>query len=393
MTNGTRQAVLVDGIRTVVGKAGKSLRKRSAVQLLEHVIVSICKKTNISTQEVEQFIIGHGYVHGNGLNSARQASLRAGARQESSGQVVIQACGSSLQAIWQAVLAVNHEPELITIAGGVESMSTIPHLLNMRTSDLYGHQQLRDALIADGLECSVSHYLMGQLAEKIASKYEINRTDQDEYALHSHQKASRAEQLGHFNAERMIFPELSADESIRHDASLEKLMKLPTIFEEYGTVTPGNACPMNDAACVLLVMDEQIALDHGYQDYFRIIGQAVCGVDPIWMGLGPVPATNKALFRAGLTLQDIDWIELNEAFAAQVLGVICEWEQFVPDVESKINPLGGAIALGHPVGATGAILVNRAMQGLRRTQKQYGLITLCMAGGMGWSMIIERITR
>lgn len=386
------KAVIVDGIRTPVGKAGKSLKDLPASQLGESVIRSLCKRNHVHSHEVDQFIFGHGYVHGGGLNSARQASLAAGAVPESTAHIVIQACGSSLQAIWQAALAIEWEESQRIIAGGMESMSRVPHLLNLREGHTFGHTSVRDAMLSDGLTCSICHQQMGVLAEKIAERYEISREEQDEYAIESHRKAYVAEQNGWFRAERNApLNGLLYDESIRTSIDRMKMAALPTVFDGYGTVTAGNSCPMNDGAAAVLMISEAEAVRLGYQTAYRIIGQAVAGVDAEWMGIGPVPAVEQALKQAGLTLSQMDWIELNEAFAAQVLGVVSHWQEDVPDILRKINPLGGAIALGHPVGATGAILVTRTMHGLYRTGGRYGLITLCMAGGMGWAMIIERI--
>lgn len=390
------EVVLVSGVRTAVGAFGKSLKNVKARELGRQVLGQLMEKSSIEKNDVDEIVFGHGYVHGGGLNSARIASQQAGFPKEVPAYVVIKACGSSLKAITNATATIASGQEDIIIAGGVESMSNVPYLVKNRWGTKFGHIELEDALLSDGLTCSLGNEHMGVTAERLAEQYGISRKDQDAFAYESHKKAVRAIESGKFDEEivpihinqRNKVEIFSEDESVRKNIDRTKLENLAPVFKKGGSITAGNACPMNDGAAAVLMMSKQMAEEKGLQPLMKVKAYASAGVDHKVMGIGPVPATKKALEKAGLTLDDIGLIELNEAFAAQALSVIKELELPM----EKVNVNGGAIALGHPVGATGAKLTVTLMYEMLRSGTRYGLVTLCMAGGMGISVIYENMT-
>lgn len=390
------EVVLVSGVRTAVGAFGKSLKNVKARELGRQVLGQLMEKSSIEKNDVDEIVFGHGYVHGGGLNSARIASQQAGFPKEVPAYVVIKACGSSLKAITNATATIASGQEDIIIAGGVESMSNVPYLVKNRWGTKFGHIELVDALLSDGLTCSLGNEHMGVTAERLAEQYGISRKDQDAFAYESHKKAVRAIESGKFDEEivpihinqRNKVEIFSEDESVRKNIDRTKLENLAPVFKKGGSITAGNACPMNDGAAAVLMMSKQMAEEKGLQPLMKVKAYASAGVDHKVMGIGPVPATKKALEKAGLTLDDIGLIELNEAFAAQALSVIKELELPM----EKVNVNGGAIALGHPVGATGAKLTVTLMYEMLRSGTRYGLVTLCMAGGMGISVIYENMT-
>lgn len=388
--------VLVAGVRTAVGAFGKSLRHTSAARLGRYVLDGLIERTGLPREEVGEIIFGHGYVHGGGLNAARIASQHAGFPKGIPAYIVIKACGSSLKAITNASLAIAAKQESVVIAGGVENMSRVPYLVKNRWGGRLGHLQMEDALLSDGLICSLVSEHMGLTAERLAEQYGISREQQDQFALQSQQKAVKAAAAGNFQEE--IIPVavkgrlgqeklFNKDESVRKNVTKESLSQLPAVFKEGGTVTAGNACPMNDGAAAVLMMSRQYAEKKGFKPLLKVVAFASAGVEPGVMGIGPVPSTKKALDKAGLSLNDIGRVELNEAFASQALAVIGELG-LNPDI---VNVNGGAIALGHPVGATGAKLTVTLMHEMLRSQVKYGLVTLCMAGGMGLTVIYENL--
>ncbi|AMA73058.1 MULTISPECIES: thiolase family protein [Aneurinibacillus] len=391
-----KEAVIVAGARTPVGAFGKSLRDVPAVELGVQVLEGLMTKTSLKKEEVNEIIFGHGYVHGGGLNSARIASQRAGFPRSAPAHVVIKACGSGLKAITTAALTIAAGQEDVVIAGGVESMSNVPYLVKNRWGSKFGNIEMEDALLADGLICSLENEHMGMTAERLAERYGISREEQDKFAYDSHKKALQAIENGHFNDEivpvkvtgRKEVQLFTTDESVRADINLDSLAQLRPVFKKDGTITAGNACPMNDGAAAVLMMSREKAEEKGLTPLLKVKAFASAGVEPNIMGIGPVPATRKALEKAGLKLEDIGRIELNEAFAAQALAVIKELD-LNPDV---VNVNGGAIALGHPVGATGAKLTVTLMNEMLRSGVKYGMVTLCMAGGMGLSVIYENMT-
>ncbi|USK79322.1 thiolase family protein [Peribacillus frigoritolerans] len=389
------EVVIVAGARTAVGSFGKSLRNVKATELGRQVLEGLMENSGLGKEKVNEVIFGHGYVHGGGLNSARISSQLACFPHSVPGHVVIKACGSGLKAITNAALTIAAGQEDVIIAGGVESMSNVPYIVKNRWGGKFGNLTMEDALLADGLICSLENDHMGITAERLAEKYGIRREEQDQFAYQSHKKAWKAIEEGRFNREiislkikdRKGLQIFNHDEGVREDIHLDQLASLQAVFKNEGTITAGNACPMNDGAAAVLLMSRQQAEEKGLKPLLKIKAFASAGVEPGVMGIGPVPATRKALEKAGLSLGDIGLIELNEAFAAQALAVIKELD-LNPDI---VNVNGGAIALGHPVGATGAKLTVTLMHEMLRSQVKYGMVTLCMAGGMGLSVIYENM--
>lgn len=389
------EVVIVAGARTAVGSFGKSLRNVKATELGRQILEGLMENSGLGKEKVNEVIFGHGYVHGGGLNSARISSQLACFPHSVPGHVVIKACGSGLKAITNAALTIAAGQEDVIIAGGVESMSNVPYIVKNRWGSKFGNLTMEDALLADGLICSLENDHMGITAERLAEKYGIRREEQDQFAYQSHKKAWKAIEEGRFNREiislkikdRKGFQIFNHDEGVREDIQLDQLASLQAVFKNEGTITAGNACPMNDGAAAVLLMSKQQAEEKGLKPLLKIKAFASAGVEPGVMGIGPVPATRKALEKAGLSLGDIGLIELNEAFAAQALAVIKELD-LNPDI---VNVNGGAIALGHPVGATGAKLTVTLMHEMLRSQVKYGMVTLCMAGGMGLSVIYENM--
>ncbi|MGO4889690.1 thiolase family protein [Anaerobacillus sp. MEB173] len=390
------EVVIVGGVRSPVGAFGKGLKNVTANELGKQVLNRLMDKVQLDKADVNEVVFGHGYIHGGGLNSARIASQMAGFPNEVPAHIVIKACGSSLKAITTAAATIASGQEDVVIAGGVESMSNVPYILKNRWGTKFGNVVTEDALLADGLQCSILNEHMGITAERLAKQYEISREEQDQFAFASHNKAAKAIDDGKFEEElcpikvqtRKGSSYFERDESVRKDISLEKLDELRPVFQKDGHITAGNACPMSDGAAALMLMSEDKAKEKGLTPLVKIKAYASAGVDPKVMGIGPVPATKKALGKAGLSIEDIGRIELNEAFAAQALAVIKE----LGINPNNVNVNGGAIALGHPVGATGAKLTVTLMHEMVREKVRYGMVTLCMAGGMGLAVIYENMT-
>lgn len=389
------EVVIAAGVRTAVGAFGKSLRDVPAIELGRQVLAGLMSRTELAADQVEEVIFGHGYVHGGGLNSARVSAVQAGFPASLPGHVVIKACGSGLKAITGAAAAIAAGQQDIVIAGGVESMSGVPYVVKNRWGSKFGMVPMEDALLADGLICTLGQEHMGITAERLAEQYGISREEQDRFAFDSHCKANEAISKGRFAQEivplevrgRQGISRFEQDESPRSDIALEKLGKLQPVFKEGGTVTAGNACPMNDGAAAVLLMSREQAERKGMKPLVKVRAYASAGVEPGVMGIGPVPAVRKALQKAGLSLEEIGLVELNEAFAAQALAVIKELELS----PGRVNVNGGAIALGHPVGATGAKLTVTLIHEMLRSGVKYGMVTLCMAGGMGMAVIYENV--
>lgn len=391
-----QDAVIVAGVRTAVGAFGKTLKNVEAKELGRQVLEQLMDKTNFPKSAVEEVIFGHGYVHGGGLNSARIASQQAGFSEETPAYVVNKACGSSLKAITNATASIQTGQNDVIVVGGTESMSNVPYIVKNRWGTKFGNIEMEDALMADGLTCSLGNEHMGVTAERLAENYHISREEQDDFAYNSHIKAAKAMADEKFQDEMVPIEVKSRkgnvtftkDESVKILIDRDKLATLKPVFKKGGMVTAGNACPMNDGAAALLMMSRERAEIEGLNPLVKVKAYASAGVHHSVMGVGPVPATKKALEKAGLTLDDIGLIELNEAFAAQALAVIKELHLD----ESKVNVNGGAIALGHPVGATGAKLSVTLIHEMIRSKTKYGLVTMCMAGGMGITVIYENMT-
>ncbi|WP_148715199.1 acetyl-CoA C-acetyltransferase [Chitinolyticbacter meiyuanensis] len=388
--------VIVAAQRTAIGNFGGALAKVSAPELGAIVIKALLDKTGVAGEAVSEVILGNVLTAGLGQNPARQALRRAGLPDAVPGLTINQVCGSGLKAVALGVQSILSGDNEIVIAGGQENMSATPHLLNgSRDGFRMGNAQLIDSMVYDGLTDAYNQYHMGVTAENIAKKYNISRTEQDELALASQQKAAAAQAAGRFADEivPVTIPQkkgdplvFAADEFIKTNASMDGLAKLRPAFDKEGSVTAGNASGINDGAAAVLLMSADKARALGLTPLATIRAAASAGVDPTIMGMGPVPATQRALARAGWTLDQLDLIEANEAFAAQALGVARElqWDW------NRVNVNGGAIALGHPIGASGARVLVTLLHELQRRDAKRGLATLCIGGGMGVALAIER---
>jgi acetyl-CoA C-acetyltransferase len=381
--------VIVEGKRSPIGSFNGSLSKIPLTEVTKQVINNLLQETKIHPEMITEMILGQVLTSGFGQNPARQAALLSGIRQESTAYLVNQVCGSGMKAIrlaYQSLL----EEEGIILAGGHESMSLAPHQAYLRKS-AFGPVKFEDSVVSDGLTDAFHKIHMGLTAEKLAEEYQITREEQDLFALKSQEKAAKAQAEGLFDKEIapiMIKEDLifQKDEYIRGDSSLEKLNKLkPAFKKDGGTVTAGNASGINDGSAVLLMMREKTAQRLGLEPLARIVSFAEAGVDPLMMGIGPVFASQKALEKAGWNIADLDLIEANEAFAVQALAVnkLMAWDP------TKVNFKGGAIALGHPLGMSGARIVLSLLKELQRQKLKKGLATACIGGGMGIAMTLE----
>lgn len=394
-----KNAVIVDSVRTAVGKLGGTIGNETVDLLGAHVIEELMRRTNLDGSSVDEVIMGQAKQSSDVSNLARVALLRAGLPVEVPGYTLHRQCGSGVQAVNSAAQQIMTGLGDIIIAGGAESMSTAPYYVNnVRFGTKSGDVLLKDPNTASqpGSQPveTYGELNMGITAENVADKYGISREEQDEFALESQERMANAISQGYFESQIAPYPvktrkgvtDFKVDEHPR-ETSLEKLAALKPVFKEGGTVTAGNASGRNDGAAALLVMSEDEALKRGYQPKARVIAQASVGCSPEIMGMGPVHATFKALKQVGLKIEDIDIIELNEAFAAQAVACINE----LGADRSRVNPNGGAIAMGHPIGATGAILLTKLTHELERTGKKYGVATLCIAGGMGIAAVVENL--
>lgn len=387
--------VIVAALRTAVGKFGGTVAKVSAADMGAHVIKGLLAKTGVNPELVSEVILGQVLTAGCGQNPARQAVIRAGMPNMVPAFTVGKVCGSGLKATHLAAQALKCGDADIIIAGGQENMSASPHVLNnSRDGFRMGDAKLVDTMIVDGLWDVYNQYHMGVTAENVAKKYEISRQEQDEFAVASQNKAEAAQKAGKFKDEilpleipskkgSVIF---DTDEFIKHGTTLESLAGLRPAFAKDGTVTAGNASGINDGAAAVMMMTAKMAKDLGLTPLAKIKAYASAGLDPQIMGMGPVPAATRCLKKAGWTPADLDLMEINEAFAAQAIAVNKEmgWDT------SKINVNGGAIAIGHPIGASGCrILVTLIHEMIRRDAKR-GLASLCIGGGMGVALAIER---
>ncbi|MCG7336618.1 thiolase family protein [Sporosarcina sp. ACRSM] len=393
-----REVVIVESVRTAIGKLGGTLGNETVDKLAAKVMQEVIARAAIDPAIVDEVIIGQAKQSADTSNLARLASLQAGIPIEVPGYTVHRQCGSGVQAINSAAQQIQLGLSDIILAGGAESMSTAPYYLrNARFGYQSGNGLLLDPNTESQPGSQPAEYgitTMGMTAENLAEKYKISRQEQDEFAHRSQEKTAHAIQNGYF--ERQIVPydikqrketvEFKIDEHPRL-SNVDRLGSLKAVFKQDGTVTAGNSSGRNDGAAALLVMEKETAERLGLKPKVKIIAQAAAGVDPRIMGIGPVPSTIKALKQANLSIDDIDIIELNEAFAAQSIAVIKE----LGLDEAKVNPNGGAIAMGHPIGATGAILFTKLIHELERTGKRYGLVTLCIAGGLGITTIVENL--
>ena len=391
------EAVIVSATRTAIGSMGGSLSTIPAAKLGAAAVREAVARAGVDPAEVGEVVLGHVLQAGQGLNSGRVAALEAGIPQEVPSYALNKACGSGLKAVVNVASGVLLGDYDIGVAGGMENMSLAPYLLTKaRYGYRLGHDKVLDSLINDGLTCPINDVHMGITAENIADKYDLARESQDEFAASSQQKAVAAQEAGRF--EKEIFSlevpgkkrgetvEFNVDEFPRAGTTAEGLGKLRAAFKKDGSVTAGNASGINDGAAALVVMNAYVAKDRGLEPLARIRGWASAGVDPAIMGMGPWPACEKALERAGLQKEDIGLWELNEAFAAQSLGVLAE----LKIDPAKVNVNGGAIALGHPIGCSGARVLVTLLHAMQDRGVERGIASLCIGGGQGIAMIVER---
>ena len=389
-----QEVVITSAARTAVGRYGGSLKEQPTTDLGAIVVEKALERSGIEPAEVDQVVFGN-VIHSapEDMYMARVVAIKAGIPKEVPALTVNRLCGTGVQAIVSAAQTIATGEAEVAVAGGAESMSRGPYWMpDVRWGARMGSTEMIDPVVG-GLTDPFSQIHMGVTAENLAESHEISREQQDEFSVESHQRAARAQEQGLFDEE--IVPveiksqkgsaEFARDEHVRPDASLESLSKLKPVFKPDGTVTAGNASGMNDAGAAVVLMSAEKAAELGARVRGRILSYSYCGVDPKVMGIGPVPAVRKALERAGKALDEVDVIELNEAFAAQSLAVIKD----LGLDRDKVNPNGGAIALGHPIAATGAVITTKILYEMDRRDQDLGLVTLCIGGGQGIAMLIE----
>ena len=389
-----KKIVITSAVRTAVASLGKTLKNTPAELLGSSVITGAIKKINLKESDISEIIMGQVLTGGAGQNPARQAAMKSGIPKEIPAYIVNQVCGSGIRSVASGFQSIKAQDSKIVIAGGQESMSLAPHAIHLRNGKKLGDTEMTDTMIKDGLWDAFHGYHMGVTAENVATKFQVTRDDQDKFALRSQEKALKAQKENRFQDEIINFKikskkneiDFRVDEHPRSDISLEALKRLKTVFKKDGTVTAGNASGINDGAAAVTLMSSEEAEKRNLEKLVSIKSWASCGVDPALMGTGPIPATKKALDLAGWSIKDVDLFEVNEAFAAQSIAVL----RTLSIPEEKINVNGGAIALGHPIGASGTrILVTLIHEMIKRDVKK-GLATLCIGGGMGIAMCVER---
>ena len=386
--------VIVSAARTPVGSFNGAFATVPAHQLGVVAIKAALERAGVSAEEIDEVILGQVLTAGQGQNPARQAAILAGIPEERTAFGINQVCGSGLRAVALAAQQIQTGQSHIVLAGGQESMTLSPHCAYLRAGTKMGDLGLVDTMIKDGLWDAFNGYHMGTTAENVATAFQITRQQQDEFAASSQQKASAAQKSGRFKDEiapvtvkgRKGDVEVSDDEYIRHDSTVEGMAKLRPAFSKEGTVTAGNASGLNDGAAALVVMSATEASKRGLKPLARIAAFATAGVDPKVMGTGPIPSSTKALARAGWRAGELDLVEANEAFAAQACAVNKQmgWDM------AKVNVNGGAIAIGHPIGASGARVLTTLLYEMQKRDAKKGLATLCIGGGMGVAMCLER---
>ena len=385
---------ITSAVRTAVGSLGKSLKNISAEVLGSKVISEAIKESNIDTKDVDEIILGQVLTGGSGQNPARQAAIKSGIPIEKPAYIVNQVCGSGIRSIASGFQSIKLGDSKILVAGGQENMSLAPHAIHLRDGKKLGDTELIDTMIKDGLWDAFHGYHMGITAENVSEKFQVTREEQDRFALKSQEKALKAQKENKFKNEIINFKikskkaeiNFNKDEHPREGVNLETLTRLKPVFKKNGTVTAGNASGINDGAAAVILMSSEEAEKRNVKKLVSIKSWASCGVDPALMGTGPIPSSKKALELAGWSIKDVDLFEINEAFAAQSIAVL----KTLSIPEEKVNVNGGAIALGHPIGASGTrILVTLIHEMIKRDVKK-GLATLCIGGGMGIAMCVER---
>src|ERR671932_1737592 len=395
--NGT-EIVISTPLRTAIGAFGGSLKDVPAVDLGTTVATEVLNRSGLDPEQVDEVIVGNILMAGQGMNPARQVGINSGVPETVPAMTINRMCASGLQAIYTAAQEIALGEADVVLAGGIENMDQAPFLLQ---KGRYGYRmglpdaKILDHMVYDGLWDVFNDYHMGMTAEDVADQYDLTRDECDEYAARSHQLAQKATEEGYF-AEQIVpvevqqkkeTVEFNTDEHIRFDATPEGLSQLPPFFRKDGIHTAASSSGVNDGASMMIVTSASKAEELGIPVAGRLVSAAVAGVDPSVMGIGPVPATRMALKKAGLSIDDMDVVEENEAFSAVALAVQRDLE--IPD--DKLNPIGGAISMGHPIGATGAVLTTKILYELERIQGRYGLVTLCVGGGMGIAAVYERV--
>ena len=389
-----KDVCITSALRTAVGSQGKSLKNISAEDLGSAVVSSVVKYSNLTGDEVDEVILGQVLTGGSGQNPARQAAIKSGIPKEKPAYIVNQVCGSGIRSVASGFQSIKSGDSKIVIAGGQENMSLAPHAIHLRDGKKLGDAKLIDTMIKDGLWDAFHEYHMGVTAENVAEKFQITREEQDKFALKSQEKALKAQKQNKFKDEIVNYKikskkaetNFNKDEHPREGINLEALSRLKPVFKKDGTVTAGNASGINDGAAAVMLMTSEEAEKRNIERLVSIKSWVSCGVDPALMGTGPIPSSKKALELAGWDIKDVDLFEINEAFAAQSLAVL----KTLSIPEEKVNVNGGAIALGHPIGASGTrILVTLIHEMIKRDVKK-GLATLCIGGGMGIAMCVER---
>ena len=386
--------VITSALRTPIGTYKGSLKNLSADKLGALAIKEAVHKSNLKSEQIDEVIMGHVLTSGLGQNPARQASINAGIPVSKPAHIVNQVCGSGLRSIVSGFQSIKLEEDMIVVSGGQENMSRAPHALFYRENKKLDESKLIDTMINDGLIDSFNHYHMGVTAENVAEKFEISRDEQDNFALNSQKKTQEAIGKNKFkdeiiklqiniDKENLIFDK---DEHPRSNLIIDDLKKLKTVFKENGTVTPGNSSGINDGAAATVLMTRKQAELKSIEPLVKIVSWASCGVEPSLMGLGPIPAVKEALNKADWSIDDVDLFEINEAFAAQSIAVIKE----LKISKEIVNVNGGAIALGHPIGASGTRILVTLIHEMIRQNKSKGCATLCIGGGMGIAMCVER---
>jgi acetyl-CoA C-acetyltransferase len=391
-----KSVFIASAVRTAIGKFGGALAPLSAADLGVIAVREALTRANIEPARVNEVILGHARGAGNGPNPARQVSYRSGIPQEISAYTVNKACGSGLKAIilgCQEILLGNAD---VIVAGGMESMSNVPYLVeHARWGLRLGNQHFIDGMYRDGFYCPLSELLMGETAENLATMYKITRDEQDQFALESQQRASAATRSKRFAEESVAVPipgkksgalELTFDEHIRMDASIADMKKLAPVFSKTGTITAGNSSGITDGASAVVLVSEDEVKRRNLKPLARIVDYAIAGVDPKLMGIGPVPAVRKLIAKSGVKLDQFELVEINEAFAAQVIACLRD----LPIDPERLNVNGGAIALGHPIGCSGSRIVTTLVHEMHKRKVRHGLATLCISGGLGIAISVER---
>ena len=394
MTKKPNDVVITAALRTPIGAYKGSLKSLSADKLGTLAIKEVIHKSKLKTDDIDEVIMGHVLTSGAGQNPARQASIHAGIPVTTPAHIINQVCGSGLRSVVSGYQSIKLRESKIIVAGGQENMSRAPHAIFYREDKKLSENKLVDTMINDGLIDSFNNYHMGVTAENVADKYQISRDEQDMFALNSQEKTQKAISEGNFKNEliklnintddkNFLFEK---DEHPRDNLNLEDLKKLRTIFKENGTVTAGNSSGINDGSAATILMSREEAELREIEPLVKVLSWASCGVQPSLMGLGPIPAVNMALKKAGWKIEDVDLFEINEAFAAQSIAVIKDLK--IP--KEIVNVNGGAIALGHPIGASGTRILVTLIHEMIRQNKSKGCATLCIGGGMGIAICIER---